>query len=90
MTPNGWPASMRSMRPGTPGTAFEARPDRGRVQAQALAQRDDRERVVDVEAAGEPQLERARRRTGPRTGSGGGCASSSTPVARTSAAGSVP
>ena len=69
---------------------LEPGPDGGRVQAEAVAQGDDRERVVDVEPAGEPELDRglAGRRARSRREAGGRpprCAS-----ARTSAAASWP
>ena len=47
----------RSIRPGTRSTRFEAGSDGRRVESKALAEGDDREGVVDVEAAGEPQLD---------------------------------
>ena len=37
---------------------LEAGADRGRVEPEPLAERDDRERVVGVEPAGEAELER--------------------------------
>ena len=66
MTPNGWPRSTRSIRPGT--TATEARPARtaAGIEPDRLAEGDDGERVVDVEPAGEPELDRAPRPTAPR------------------------
>ena len=66
ITPNGWPASIDSIRPGTPLDRLEAGPDRRRVEAEALAQRDDRQRVVGVEAAGQPEIERRPRRSARR------------------------
>ena len=90
-TPNGWPASSRSIRPGTPAHAREARPDRRRVEPEDLAEGDDRQRVVDVEPAGEPEVERSPHRDGAVERDPEAVrASSSTRVARTSAAGSVP
>jgi hypothetical protein len=57
-TPNGWPGvdGLHPARDALDG--LETRPDRRRVEAQPLPQRDDRERVVGVEAAGEAQLDR--------------------------------
>ena len=51
MTPNGWPSSTRSIRPGTTATAAEAVADGRRVEPDRLAERDDRQGVVDVEPA---------------------------------------
>ena len=89
-TPNGWPASSRSIRPGTPPDRARPVPDRRRVEPEGLAERDGRERVVDVEPAGQPELERP----------GAGRRDDLDPeavrrlprreLARTSAAGSVP
>ena len=61
-TPNGWPASTRSIRPGTPST--DSRPARTAAgfEPERLAERDDREGVVDVEPAGETELEVRRAR----------------------------
>ena len=68
---------------------LEARADRGRVEPEALAQGDDRQRVVRVETAGQPELEaRVARRGG--VGDPEPPRSSSTAVARTVAAASAP
>ncbi len=98
--PGATPASARSRR--SPRTAGPARcapsaparraPSRGRSAprpgpAQHLAEGDDRERVVGVEAARQPQLESRRRPTAPCRPPVGDCASSSTAIARTSAEG---
>ena len=90
MTPNGWPSSIRSIRPGTTGDAGEAVADGRRVEPDRLAEGDDRKGVVDVEPADEPEVDGGARPTARRRRSAGGAASSSTRVARTSAAGSVP
>ncbi len=58
MTPNGWPWSMRSIRPGTRSTLARPAADGSRVQPEGLAQGDDGEGVVDVEAADEPEVDR--------------------------------
>ena len=60
MTPNGWPSSTRSIRPGTTGTLGEAVADGRRVEPDRLAERDDREGVVDVEAPDEPEVHASR------------------------------
>ena len=60
MTPNGWPSSTRSMRPGHDRDRRKAVADRRGVQADGLAERDDRQRVVDVEPADELEVERTR------------------------------
>ena len=64
MTPNGWPSSIRSIRPGTTGTRGEALADGRRVEADRLAEGDDRQRVVDVEPPDQLEVDgrRARRR----------------------------
>ena len=49
----------------------EAVADGRRVEPDRLAEGDDRQRVVDVEPAGEPELERSRRPTGRRRRCGG-------------------
>ena len=63
-TPNGWPRSIRSIRPGT--TARDARPSRtcAGSRPDGLAEGDDRQRVVDIEPADQLEIEgrRARRR----------------------------
>ena len=70
-TPNGWPASIVSIRPGTDST--DSRPARmaAASSAEALAERDDRQRVVGVEPAGQAQLERRVAPSASRTPRGG-------------------
>jgi hypothetical protein len=43
--------------PGNPFDRLEAGPDRGRIELEAFAERDDRKRVVDVEATSQPETE---------------------------------
>ena len=78
------------MRPGTPSTGGEAVADGRRVEAQRLAEGDDRQRVVHVEPAGQPKLERAFAPDGAAYATRSRRASSSIEVARTWAAASVP
>ena len=53
--------------PGHALDRLEAAADGGRVKPEALAQRDHRERVVDVEPPGEPELQAPGRPRRPRS-----------------------
>ena len=62
-------AGIDPLHPARARPSTESRPgaDGRRIEAERLAQGDDRERVVDVEAAGEAELERSPRPAAPST-----------------------